>query len=159
MKFIKNLKFFSIAAVLLVSGCVWITPDEIKEVYPESLNTIYTNLQARYQDSDTGVIIFTYNVEKNFSLKTLRQQILNKKYNQLPSFKAVTDEAAQGAATELILRQEVSSSGPGGFNEYRILYNKDKKLVTVMYANLDSKPERDNYEDFLEKQDAIHKQN
>lgn len=159
MKAIKSLKFCFVIVMFLISGCVLITADDIKKSHPESLGTSYTNLQARYQDSDTGVSIFTYNVEKNFSLQDLRQQIVSKQYANRPTFKVTKDEVVEGSTAELILRQEITSSGPEGFNEYRILYNKDKKLVTVMYANLDSEVERSNYENFVKKQNSIHEEN
>lgn len=154
MKLFKSLQVLSLLLVVFfVAGCsLKQNSEDIKKNFPESLPVEYTNLQPQYEDTDAAVTIFTYTVSDNFSLSSVKDQILNKKYGN-SSFEMVKE-----SENELVLHQPTTYSGPGGFNEYRILFNKDKKFVTVMFANLDSEAERKHYDEYIAEQDKINQQ-
>jgi hypothetical protein len=99
----------------------------------EGLVPGYINFTAHSLDSDIEAYIFSYTCsvsiagEELFTL--LQKQIHNFHLN------------SQTEAT-LVLRRLLSYSVHGGFDEWRFMYDKETRVMTVLFANLDSEVER-----------------
>lgn len=112
-----------------------------QESSKEALVEGYTNFKACYLDSDAAVYIFQYDPPGNLSSKKMFS-ILAK---QCAQYKIVAKRK-----NELVLRKSGIISGEMVFDEYRFFLNKKGRL-TVMFASIDSKNERENYKYYLHK--------
>jgi hypothetical protein len=110
----------------------------------------YTDFRAHWVSVDIAAYIFSYRCPTGLTdrnaFKILKDQIPNYTVN------------AEGAG-ELVLRQPVTYSGPGGFNEWRFLYDQSSERMTVLFANLDSPSERRCHNRIIDRLKSFHSKN
>ncbi len=113
----------------------------------EGLVPGYINFTAHWLDSDIAAYIFSYTCPVSISgedvFTLLQKQIHNFHLN------------SQTEAT-LVLRRPLSYSGPGGFDEWRFMYDKETRVMTVLFANLDSEVERKAHSSIVNKVKHYH---
>ena len=113
----------------------------------EGLIQGYTDFTPQWLDSDIAAYIFTYKCPSSISSKEVFS-IIRK---QISGFSLETQ-----SETTLVLRKGLSYSGPGGFDEWQFLYDENTKIMTVLFANLDSPTERKAYTFVLDKLRHYH---
>ena len=91
-----------------------------------------SDFQGHWLSADIGAYIYSYHHTSD-STQTHQKDIIG----SLSDFNIYSQ-----SDNLLVLRQPVTYSRPRGFNEWRFLFNTNSRLVTVLYANLDSEMER-----------------
>lgn len=110
----------------------------------EALVPGYQEFKGLDVDSDVAWYLFTYRLPDypiDAVLSMLRQQISQKS----ECFNTVLE-----TSTELQMRCRIVTFGEVGFNEYRILFDRRTKRVTVMFGNFDSPTEQSSYSAFVQ---------
>lgn len=117
--------------------------------FSEALLDGYTSFKGHYVNVDIAAYIFSYNYSN--SAKDAEEAFIELKEQLTPEFYVFSE-----SPDELVLRQPISYSTDGGFNEYRFMIDSESKILTVMYANLDSQTELKQHEKLIEHLRTIH---
>jgi len=96
--------------------------------YRAKITDNISDFQGHWLSADIGAYIYSYHHTAG-SASTHQKDIID----SLPDFTIYSQ-----SEDLLVLRQPVTYSSPRGFNEWRFLFDADSRLVTVLYANLDS---------------------
>ena len=90
-----------------------------------------SDFQGHWLSADIAAYIYSYHYTGD-SVQSHQKEIIE----SLGDFIVYSQ-----ADTLLVLRKPVTYSSPRGFDEWRFLFDADSRIVTVLYANLDSEME------------------
>ncbi|OGV62618.1 MAG: hypothetical protein A2283_13605 [Lentisphaerae bacterium RIFOXYA12_FULL_48_11] len=100
----------------------------------------YTHFLGHWVNSDTAAYIFSYSTPLGMTTADAFDALKKR----IPNF-----YVHEQTDHELVLRRDVTYSGPGGFDEWRFIHDEPSRCMTVLYANLDSPVERDSHDAIL----------
>jgi hypothetical protein len=136
---------------LIVFGCDNAKSPEMAKAWQENMREGlvpgYANFTAHWVDSDITAYIFSYTCPAPLSGK----EIFSLLQGQIPKFQIDSQNE-----TTLVLRYPISYSGPGGLDEWRFMYDKETRVMTVLFANLDSEVERRAHSFIVRKVERYH---
>jgi hypothetical protein len=96
--------------------------------YRNNVTNEISDFHGHWLDADIGAYIYSY--KHTSSSIAAHQAKLIKSLNDY--------QVIERTEKELVLRRSVTYSRPDGFDEWHFLFDHDTKLVTVLFANLDS---------------------
>ena len=102
-----------------------------EENYRANITDNISDFQGHWLSADIAAYIYSYHHTAD-SAQTHQKDIID----SLSDFTIYSQ-----SDTLLVLRKPVTYSNPHGFNEWRFLFDPNSKMVTVLYANLDSEME------------------
>ncbi len=99
--------------------------------YRTNVTDNFSEFQGHWLSADIAAYIYSYNHTSD-STQTHQKDIIRSLRDF--SIYSQTDNL-------LVLRKPVTYSSPRGFDEWRFLFDADSRIVTVLFANLDSEME------------------
>jgi len=96
--------------------------------YRHDVTDAISDFQGHWLDADIGAYIYSY---KHTSSSIASHQALL--LHSLKDFQVI-----ERNEKEMVLRRSVTYSRSDGFDEWHFLFDRDTKIVTVLFANLDS---------------------
>ncbi len=113
----------------------------------EGLVPGYIDFTAHWLDSDIAAYIFSYTCPAPLS----REEVFALLQKQIQNFHLNSQ-----TESTLVLRRPLSYSGSGDFDEWRFMYDKETRVMTVLFANLDSEVERKAHSSIVSKLKQYH---
>jgi hypothetical protein len=102
----------------------------------------YSRFRGHWSDYDIAAKIFSFQCAPD----TNGSVVLQAMQQRLTNFNVY-----ESNTTEVVLRRTVIYSSPGGFDEWRFLYDKKSHRVYALFANLDSDAELRLHGDLLQR--------
>jgi len=96
--------------------------------YRNDVTSAISDFQGHWLDADIGAYIYSYK-HTSSSIASHQEMLIT----SLKDFRVIDRNEK-----EMVLRRSVTYSHPDGFDEWHFLFDRDSKLVTVLFANLDS---------------------
>jgi len=143
--------FLTLLTCLVLCSCGSKPDSATEQTWQNSFREVlidgYSNFRGHFVDSDVAVYIFSYQLPAQLRSKNLFS-ILRKR---IPGYTAVAE-----SDNELVFRRSGTLKGFECFDEYRLLADDQQKIVTVMFASLDSPVEMKNHQFYIDKLRKIH---
>lgn len=139
----QTLKILIVSVTVIVAGIIglftvfWIFDPtypsesiarEWEKNYRNEITNEVTDFEGHWLDSDIAAYIYSYK-QSSGSIAEHQARLIK----ALKDFRVIERDE-----NVLVLRRSVTYSQPDGFDEWRFLFDQDTKLVTVLFANLDS---------------------